>query len=247
MLSTKYDAVEYFNFLRKNCAKNGCEDCEYRCCGVTFYKEYAYSLTGDVVGRIKVCDNLPIASPIFWSYDREGETDRLTQDKFMLNVRGYIRENPGMEHLFEHEFFHSLDRFIARHTENDFLIRKSDVLDILKGKELSQAKQKKIKIQLTLNADGVSFHTEAIKFTKAMSERDDFFIPFFVNYNTYHKVRIQLEDNCTVNLSSFYDVLEFGFADYDVLRIKFRSSEPIIISGKANNKDEITFALTQIC
>lgn len=246
MVSTKYQAVEFFAFIQKICARDGCKDCVAKSCGVLFLKEYAYSANSDIVGRINISDNFPIDNPIFWSYGIEGEINRPSRDKFMLNTRGYIEGNQDIKYFFEQDFTHNFDYFIHKFMDISFYIRKQNFINYLEEKRLSDAKKNKLKIWIKALPDGIHFRIEPIKITKAMQQFYHFILPYFNYPNTYQKNRIDTNISCTLNLYSFFEVIEHGFTEYDIIRIKHNESGPVVLEGRAKNKTSVSFALSQI-
>lgn len=246
MIDTKYKAVEYFTFLQKVCARGGCSKCERRFCGVLFYGNYAYSTSNSIIGRIKVYDNIPVNNPIFWSYDRDGEIDRLTRDKFILNTKGAIHSDPFIQNVINNGFTDSFDYYLNRSIENNFYIKKQDLVSFIEDKDLSKAKQNKLKIEVHPMSSGIKLHISPINKTKAMDQSFCYTVQFFTYPGTYDRINIDGETNFTVNLFFLYDVLLNGFSNYDIIKIKYSKTNPIVISGKAANKSEVSFAISQI-
>jgi hypothetical protein len=247
MIDTKYQAVEYFTFLRKICTKEDCNCCVDKSCGVLFLENHAYSANADVIGRIKICDNLPIKDPIFWSYGRDGEINRPIRDKFMLNTKGYVERNSDIKQLFETGFPQNFDHYLNRVSEVNFYIRKQDILLAIEEKDLSQAKRNKMKLTIITDYDGVHFYIEPIKITKAMNMFFHFDLSYFVYPGTYQKLRIDLDSRCCVNLFFFSEVVFNGFQEYEIIRIKYGEKSPLVIEGKSAEKSEVFFAISQIC
>lgn len=246
MIETKYQAVEYFTFLQKICSRSGCRECVGRSCGVVFIGNHAYSANTNLLGRVKVHDDLFVYDPIFWAYGRDGEINRLSRDKFLLNVKGYVEQNPDMEPLFKDDFLVNLDRFLNKKAENDFYLRKEQLLNYINGQKLSDAKRNKMKLFLQASLNGVSMRAKPIRPTKAMSDEISCTLSYFVYPGTYQKVNISGESSCPINLFVFSKIIEGGFQDYDIIRIKYSSVGPVVIEGRAKGKDEIFYAISQI-
>ena len=149
MIDTKYQAVEYFRFLCKICARGGCANCNEKSCGVLFFADYAYSVNTDIIGVIKIYDNFPVINPVFWSYGREKEIDQPSKYKFMLNFKAYVDKNPVAEIFKDMNFINRLDHYLNKAVDNSFFVRKNDLLSRLNRYDLSAAKQNKMKVQST--------------------------------------------------------------------------------------------------
>jgi hypothetical protein len=143
-------------------------------------------------------------------------------------------------------FIDRFDHYLNKAPANDFHIRKKDLLDHLDSQGLSSAKQNKMKIQIGSALTDVTFNAEPIKWTKAMDSPFSFELPRFVYPGTYQKSNIDKNVVCSINLLSFYEIIANGFTEYEIIRIKYDNAGPVVIEGKARNKSEVFFAVSQI-
>lgn len=246
MISSKYEAVEYFSFMKNICSRgNACKKCEHKICGVLFLGNYAYSTNNTVVGRVCVQDNIYVDSIIFWSYVRD-EPSKFSRDKFLLNVKGIVLQNPIIEEFVNSNFVENFDYYLSKSTDNDFYIRKSDVIEQIDELKLSSTKQNKMKINICPNVKCVDFLIEPIKCTRTMTQSFNFSLKYFAYPGTYHKIKIEPEVCCVINLFFFYEILSNAFNTYDIIKIKYNKNTPLTIVGSSKQKDDVYFAISQI-
>lgn len=251
-VKTKYEAVEHFKFIKKiyNRVKgSGFDDIDL--CGVLFYEKYAYATNNHIIGRVEIKDNLPIISPIFWSYTEEEHQNisEINAEKFLLNIGRYTKNNSVLAELARSNFPIKINYFFSRYTENCFFFNRQALIDFIESQYSSQAKQAKICVNISTMYDDIIIHCKPIKKSTSVRESSTT-LKMFCSPINQTKVRSELGSVCSINAFYICEILKNSLCYYDIVGIKFRPNQecPVILFGqdKKDNKPNIFWAIAQI-
>ena len=247
-IKSKFDAIEYFEFMKDVYGKIRGDELihnkeQVNLCGTFFHDDYAYTTDGNIVGRIRVNDNVPVTQPMFWSYN---ESDSLGL-RFMLNYKGYCTPSEEATNLFSENFTNNLHSFFNKSFSTSVFIRRQDMLnelDELYGKRDAT----KIKTHVKLSVDSkyqLVMDFVPVKATpKNKPARRE--IGLFINPVNRGNLIARSGDYCSVNVFYLHSILKNTMSEYDIIGIKFNNDlSPVVLYARNNNASIVHWAISQ--